>query len=311
MLFLPLLTHGEAGIETTNMAESISPYALTTLQRVKDRIFDTNTGATQPSSFDSVLTRMINSCTDWFEQECGGRRFVLTLYANDIYTAYNHRQKKLVLRQAPVFFNTVTGTFTAGSTSVTGVSSTTGMVIGMPIASDNIQGTTTLNGDQVRNYITGISGSTITLAAAATRSETGGYLQVNGLIKLQWRAGQPATAPSWFTFLADQYELINNGKAGCVRLYGFIPHIRENMVRATYYAGYPVNWSNAGDNSTHLLPAEISNTVENLVVRAFKRRAIPGKSSESLAGSTVSWNKEIDDEDKAVIDHYRRAPTIF
>lgn len=292
------------------MAESLLPYALTSLARVKDRIWDTNTSA-QPSAFDSVLTRMINSCTDWFERECGGRRFLLTLYANDIYSAYSRRQEKVVTRQAPIFFKVVTGNFTSGSTSITGVSSTAGMVVGMPVASDSIIGTTIVNATQVRNYITAISGATITLAAAASATATAGYLQVNGLINLQWRAGTPATQPSWFTFIPDQYELINNGKAGCIRLYGFVPSIRENMIRTSFYAGYAINWTNAGDNETHQLPADVSNTVENLVVRVFKRRNIPGKTSESLEGSSVSWSQEIDKEDQAVIGHYRRAPTIF
>lgn len=293
------------------MAEQISPYALTTLQRVKDRIYDTNVTATQPTSFDSVLIRMINSITDWFERECGDRRFVLTLHPNQIYSAYNHRQQKMLTRQAPIFFKTVTGTFTTGSAVVTAVSSTAGMVVGMPVLSDNIITTVVSNGSQIRNYITAISGATITLAAAAAASATGGYLQVNGLINLQWRAGTPATAPGWFTFLADQYELVNDGKAGSIRLYGFIPSIRDNMIRATYYAGYSVNWSNAGDNDSHKLPADITNTVENIVVRVFKRRMLAGKSSEGLEGATTSWNSEIDTEDKAVIDHYRRMPTIF
>lgn len=283
------------------MAESISSNALTTLQRVKDRIFDTNVNATQPDNFDTVLTRMINSVSEWFERECGARRFVLTRYTNEIYSAYGSTQKRVILRKAPVFFTTITGTTTAGSTSITAVSGTAGMVVGMPFKGDNIPADTT---------ISAISGTTITLSKAATSAVTAGYYQVNGLLALQWRAGTPST-PSWTDFISDQFELVNDGKPGIVRVYGVIPRLYENMIRATYYAGYPVNWSNTGDENTHQLPADISNTVENIVVRTFKRRALAGKASEALAGATVSWSKEIDDEDKAVIDHYRRMPSIF
>lgn len=283
------------------MSEQISINALTTLQRVKDRIYDTNVTATQPTSFDTVLTRMINSCSEWFERECGARKFILTRYTNEIYSAYGSNQKRVVLRKAPVFFTVITGTTTQGSTSLTGVSGTTGMVVGMPVKGDNIQANTT---------IAGISGSTITLSLAATTSVSGGYYQVNGLINLQWRAGTPST-PSWTDFINDQYELVNDGKPGIVRVYGVIPRLYENMIRATYYAGYPVDWNNAGNETSHQLPADISNTVENLVVRAFKRRMLAGKGSESLNGATVSWNNEIDSEDKAVIGHYRRMPTLF
>lgn len=283
------------------MAETISPTALTTLARVKDRIFDTNVNATQPSNFDTVITRMINSASEWFERECGARKFVLTRYSNEIYSAYGADQKRVVLRKAPVFFTTITGTTVAGSTSISSVSGTTGMVVGMKFNGDNIPANTT---------IAGISGSTITLSAAATTAVTAGYYQVNGLLALQWRAGTPST-PSWTDFIADQFELVNDGKPGIVRVYGLIPRLYENMIRATYYAGYPVDWANAGNETTHQLPGDISNTVENLVVRFFKRRVLAGKASEALAGATVSWSKEIDDEDKAVIGHYRRMPTLF
>jgi hypothetical protein len=282
------------------MSEIISPNALTTLARVKDRLYDTNVNS-QPTNFDTVLIRMINSASEWFERECGARKFILTRYTNEIYSAYGADQKRVVLRKAPVFFTVFTGNTTLGSTSVTAVSNTTGMVVGMPFKGDNIQANTT---------IAGVSGSTITLSLPATSGVTTGYFQVNGLISLQWRAGTPST-PSWTNFINDQYELVNDGKPGIVRVYGVIPRLYENMIRATYYAGYPVDWANAGNETTHQLPADISNTVENLVVRIFKRRMLAGKSSESLNGANVSWNKEVDDDDRAVIGHYRRMPTIF
>ncbi len=187
------------------------------------------------------------------------------------------------------------------STLLSGISSTAGMVVGMPILGDNIPANTT---------IAAISGATITLSQAATATQSTGYFQVNGLLSLQYRAGTP-TMPSWTNFIGDQFEIVNQGNPGIVRVYGVIPRIQENSVRATYYAGYAVDWANAGNETTHQLPADISNTVENLVVRVFKRRQVAGKGSEAIAGATTSWNKEIDDEDKAVIGHYRRMPTIF
>lgn len=290
---------------------NLLPYALTTLQRVKDRMFDVNTSATQPNVFDNVITRMINGVTDWFERETGGRRFVLTRYTNEVYSALGSRQKRIVLRQSPVFYQTVTGTTTAGSTSITSVSSTTGMVVGMPIAGDNIPGVYTSGANQIRNAITAISGSTVTIGSAATISGSSAYFTVNGLLNLQWRAGTPATNPSWFNFIPDQYDLINNGKAGTIRLYGYVPQTEDNSIRVTFYAGYPVNWTNAGDYSTHLLPIDISDMVENLVVRKFKRRILAGKMSEGLEGATTAWRDDLDADDRAVIDHYRRVPTII
>jgi len=135
-------------------------------------------------------------------------------------------------------------------------------------------------------------------------------LTIMGLVSFQWRAGTPSN-PNWIDFIIDQYELTNNGTAGTIRVYGVIPRLYSNMLRATYYAGYLINWGNAGDNVTHTLPADITETVENLVVRAFKRRELAGKSSQALEGATTAWNKEIDNTDIDVINHYNRMPVIF
>lgn len=282
------------------MAETISPTALTTLQRVKDRIWDTNAG-TQPTAFDAILTRMINSCTDWFERETGARKFVLAKYTNEIYSAYGPKQKRIVARQAPIIFVTGSGNMTAGSPVISAVANTTALVVGMPIMGDNIPSNT---------KIAGVSGGNVTMTKPAKTDQTDSVFQANGLVGFQWRAGTPSN-PNWTDFIIDQYELINDGKAGVIRIYGVIPRLYNNMVRLTYWAGYPVDWSNAGNGTTHQLPADISDTVENLVVRRFKRRMLAGKGSEALDGATTSWNKDIDSEDADVIGHYRRMPTIF
>ncbi len=283
------------------MAETISPTALTTLQRVKDRIYDTNVNGTQPTAFDAVLTRMINSASEWFERECGARKFVMTRYTNEIYSSNGSNQKRVILRKAPVFFSTFTGNIVTASPVISAVNNTTGMVVGMTVLADNFP---------PLSKISAIGTTTVTLSQNATATVTGAYLQVNGLLNLQWRAGTPSN-PSWMDFIADQFELVNEGKTGIIRVYGVVPRLYENMIRATYYAGYAVDWANAGNGTSHQLPAEISNTVENLVVRVFKRRMLAGKGSEALDGATTSWNKEIDAEDQATIGHYRRMPTIF
>lgn len=283
------------------MAEQISPKALTTLQRVKDRIFDTNAGQTQPTAFDTVLTRMINSCSDWFKREIGNRDLIQTTYTNEIYSAYGTKQRRVVLRQAPISFVNVTGDLTVGSPTIAAISGTTGMVVGMPV-----QGT----GIPAETKILSIGTTTVTLNKNATATGSSVNIQGNGLLAFQWRAGTPSN-PTWTDFIADQYQVVNDGKAGVIRLYGWVPMTQDNMIRVTYQAGYPVDWNNAGNGTTHLLPADITDTVENLVVRRFKRRINAGKSTEGLEGATTTWDKELDTEDDAVIGHYRRMSTIF
>lgn len=283
------------------MAETISPTALTTLQRVKDRIWDPTGASSQPTSFDTILTRMINSCSNYFKREVGNRHLIQTTYTNEIYSASSSRQTRLVLRQAPVFFTTQSGNTVSGSPIISAIANTTGMVVGMPILGTNIPVGTTLSA---------ISGSTITLSNPASGTTNGAYFQINGIINFQFRAGPPSN-PNWTNFIYDQYELINDGKAGVVRIYGVLPGLYNNMARLTYVAGYAVDWPNAGNETTHTLPADISDTVENIVVRTFKRRIFAGKVSEALDGATSAWDKEIDYMDKAVIGHYRRMPTIY
>lgn len=286
----------------SSQGTNLLPYALTTLQRVKDRIFDVNTtSGSQPNVFDGVLTRMINGVTDWVEKECGGRRFVQTRYTNEIYSPSSSAMKRLVLRQAPVTFLTVTGDTTQGSTSVASISSTTAMVVGMPIQGDGIPSGAT---------IAAIGDTTLTLSSAATADGSTSYFQINGIISFQFRAGPPSN-PSWTDFVNDQFELVNDGRAGILRIYGALPGLYSNAARVTYYAGYAVDWANAGNGTTHQLPSDLSDMVENIVVRRFKRRILSGMSSQALEGATTSWRDEIDKEDLDVIGHHRRVPTIF
>lgn len=215
----------------TMAGEIIYPYALTTVQRVKDLLQIDN------NAHDAVIARLINSVTDYIEAECNGRRFVQQTYTNETFSSYNPRQSYLILRNSPVYT----------------------------------------------------------------------------LTKFQYRAG-PVTSPNWTDFMPDQYELIDlrtdragnqYSDSGIVRVYGIIPRIMNNSIRATYVAGYPVDWENAG-NQTHLLPADLTRTAENLVIRFWKRRDLAGQNSKSLEGSTTSWRNDLDAEDKDIIGHYMR-----
>ncbi len=351
--------------------ETILPYALTTLQRVKDLLFDVNaqiaatasigsgsaavtlstansnirvgmaiygtgipfgayvlaisgtsltlsanatatnaaaslTILNQQSDFDNVLIRMINSCTDWFEREAGSMRFLQTKYTNEIYSATGARQRFLTLKHAPVTCIIASGTTSSGSPVITGITSTAGMQAGMtvvnysnfPIGLANLVTIASVD-----------SATQITLSqnANATGSIT---FQVNGVVSFNWRAGTP-NAPSWTAFIPDQYELLQDGKAGILRIYGVLPRLYDNMAQVTYWAGYLINWEYAGDATKHTLPSNVSATVENLVVRRFKRRQYAGKLSEGLEGASTTWDKELDREDKDVIEQYRLTPAFF
>lgn len=70
-------------------------HALTSLDRVKDKLGLTKTG------HDAVLERQISAVTDFIESECN-RRFEEATYTNEIYSVYRDRQKYLLLKQYPI-----------------------------------------------------------------------------------------------------------------------------------------------------------------------------------------------------------------
>lgn len=131
---------------------------------------------------------------------------------------------------------------------------------------------------------------------------------VSVLTSAQYRAGTPST-PNWTNFIVDEYELLEDGKSGLVRIYGGVPY-GTNAVRFTYDAGYLINFANAGDNSTHTLPADLTDLAERLITKLFKKRESEGKAVESFEGGSVTWRELLDESDQAIIARYRRLPAF-
>ena len=129
---------------------------------------------------------------------------------------------------------------------------------------------------------------------------------VTELTSLEWRPGTPDN-PSWTSFLASEYEVAGDGGSGLVRVYGGVPR-GTNAVRATYVAGYLIDFDNPNDSTKHTLPFEISDLCERLVAKRFKRRKKEGQQSSSFEGSTVTWADLLDEADRGIISRYRRMP---
>lgn len=134
-------------------------------------------------------------------------------------------------------------------------------------------------------------------------------IPVTALTSAQYRAGTVST-PQWTDFITDDYELLEGGESGIIKFYGGV--VRGiNVVRFTYTAGYKINFSNAGDNSTHTLPADLTELCERMAIRWFKRRESEGKLSEAFEGATTQWANELTGEDKEIINKYRRLPAFL
>lgn len=132
---------------------------------------------------------------------------------------------------------------------------------------------------------------------------------VTALSSLSYRAGTPST-PSWTAFTTDQFELVGDGKSGLVRIYGGIPR-GVNTLRATYTAGYKIDFSQPATTSAHTLPFDLSDLAERMVVKLFKKRDAEGKSSESFNGGSITWESLISATDREIINRYTRIPSFI
>ena len=295
--------------------ESVVWYALTTLARVRDRLG--NPG----EALNPVLIRMVNSLTDYVERECGRTgvdrmapndgHLLLKQYLNEQYSVNGMRQDKLILNNGPVFYAVLQADLQAGNPVATNVKNGSGVKPGMLLYA--IGGDA--NGPALFPFGTAVLSvdamtGDITMTKTASATATQAVFEVSGLVSFQWRAGVPSN-PQWTTFIQDQFEILEQGTPGAIRVYGVMPRIYSNMLRATYWAGYAYDWANAGNMTTHRVPADLTEMVENLIVRRFKRRDMAGKTSEAMQGATTTWDKELDTMDQEIINNYKRIGTYF
>lgn len=131
---------------------------------------------------------------------------------------------------------------------------------------------------------------------------------VTALTSLQYRAGTPTT-PAWTSYLSDDYELVNDGKSGLVRVYGGI-YRGSNTIRATYTAGYKIAFDTPADSALHTLPFDLSDLAERLITKRLKKRDHEGKLNESFDGGTLTWDAFIDASDREIVNRYTRLPSF-
>jgi hypothetical protein len=291
----------------SGLADQLTPYALTTLQRVKDLLFDPNltfnlSGASLTENSTSVTGLTVAAS----KTVRIGQVIMGTGIPNGTTVAAVISSSQITLSQASTQTNT-------GQTLI---------IVDQPTAYDSVL-VRLIN--WATNYINNECGrlsfvqQTYVNDTYSIDNPSQKYLllrntPVFSISSFQWRAGTP-TNPSWTAFIGDQYELVDprtdppSGTiwypSGEVRVYGVLPRLYNNMIRATYVGGYPVNWANAEDRNTHWLPGDITNVCENLVIRRFLRRGLAGKSSDRIGDASTTYRNELDAEDLDVLGQYR------
>jgi hypothetical protein len=302
------------------MSEQLSPYALTTLPRVKDLLLDPNlyivitATTTENSNALSGVTVPQGKTIRVGQTITGGG--VPTIAANGIPIG-------------TIVTGIGSGTLTL-SQNATASGTVTLYIIDQPVAFDTVL--TRLinwasnyinnecgrpNGFVQQTYVNDTYSIDTPRQAFLILRNTPVFPAADGIhiTSFQWRAGTPSN-PAWTDFIPDQYELVDprtdpvSGQifypSGEIRVYGVLPRIYNNMIRASYTAGYPVNWANPEDHNTHWLPGDLTNLCENLVVRRFTRRQLAGKSQQRLSEGTETWRNALDQEDLDVLGQYRQ-----
>lgn len=287
--------------------EQVSPFALTTLQRVKDLLFD-------PNKFVALT-----GCT-------------LMLNSTDVTGVTVPAGRSIIVGQP------IAGTGIPAGTTIAAIISATEITLSQPATAANTNQILNVTDqptaydtlltrliNSATNYLESACGrhfvkQTYTQEVYSIANPRQDTLQLRNfpvftLTSFQWRAGTPSN-PAWTDFIPDQFELINptpnpiNTEAlyypsGMIRVYGVLPRLYNNMIRATYTGGFPVDWANAENFTTHMLPGDITYACEKMVERWFARRGQGGKSSEALAGATTSWRNSLDQEVLDIIGQYK------
>mgnify|MGYP006935477999 CR=1 FL=1 len=127
---------------------------------------------------------------------------------------------------------------------------------------------------------------------------------VSSVTSFQYRTGM-LNAPNYTDFLASDWAISEDGKAGIIEYGGSIPQ-GPNSVRVSYVAGYKIDFTHYGDNTLHTLPADLTELCERLAIKRFKRREAEGKSNESFNGASIAWADLLDESDKDILDGYCR-----
>lgn len=96
--------------------------------------------------------------------------------------------------------------------------------------------------------------------------------------------------PSWNEIDSSNYVVYDS--EGILEHYGKFPSGKRN-IKVVYTGGYSE------------IPDDLELLAKQLVAKIFERRKASGKSSESLNGARIDWEKELTPEQKMIIDSYK------
>jgi hypothetical protein len=113
---------------------------------------------------------------------------------------------------------------------------------------------------------------------------------INTLTSVKYNSGTPNT-PIWTDVEASYY--VGFLKEGIV-------HCLLNFPRG--YRNIQVKYNGGFDE----IPAELDGLASELVAEKFTKRKAIGKNKESMGGASIEWRVGMSDEQKAIIDSYKK-----
>ncbi len=128
------------------------------------------------------------------------------------------------------------------------------------------------------------------------------HAPVTALTSFKYNIGL-ISLPAWSDISPEEYQLLD--KEGMIYVAGGLPAGHRN-IKASYIAGYKIDFSHETDTEKHNLPFDISALAERLAVKEFKRREDVGKSGETVGDATVNYFDHLEEEDKSVLARYKR-----
>lgn len=128
---------------------------------------------------------------------------------------------------------------------------------------------------------------------------------VSTLTTLEYRSGV-ISSPTYTAFTADEYLLY--GDDGIIWFTAPLPKLRQG-IRATYTAGYLIDFSDENNTAVHTLPFDIALVATELAAKIYEGRKALGVTTMATEGQSVTFGSAqgaLTDAHRSILKRYQR-----
>lgn len=120
------------------------------------------------------------------------------------------------------------------------------------------------------------------------------------ITSVKYRTGTVST-PIWNTYDANGYYIYE--AEGYIQFTASLPAVPKG-IQVIYEAGYLIDWS-ADRSSTHTLPRDLTGLATEMVAGAITKQKSQGVSMMSTEGQSVTFSKNMTDDQKTILGRYQ------